>query len=61
MNDNKAAQEKINKNKKFKKEVDNPFAVATSQAKKMGYSNFTEGSTGDKKRKDIAEAIKRKE
>ena len=58
---NKASQEKINKNKKLKKEVENPFAVATSQAKKMGYSNFTEGSTGDKKRKNIAEAIKRKE
>jgi len=27
----------------------------------MGYSNFTEGSEGNKKREEIAEAIKRKE
>jgi len=39
--------------------VDNPFAVATAQAKKMGYSDFTEGSAGDKKRKEIAEAVKK--
>ena len=51
---------RMSKNK-LKKEVDNPFAVATAQAKKMGYSNFTEGSEGNKKREEIAEAIKRKE
>ena len=46
---------------KLKKGIDNPFAVATAQAKKMGYSDFTEGSGGDKKRDEIAEALKRKE
>ena len=51
---------RMSKNK-LKKEIDNPFAVATAQAKKMGYSNFTEGSEGNKKREEIAEAIKRKE
>jgi hypothetical protein len=39
--------------------VDNPFAVATAQAKKMGYSNFSEGSVGKRKRSEIAEALKR--
>ena len=43
----------------FSLAVDNPFAVATAQAKKMGYSDFTEGSAGDKKRKEIAEAVKK--
>ena len=42
----------------IRKQVDNPFAVATAQAKKMGYSDFAEGSAGDKKRKEIAEALK---
>ena len=40
--------------------VDSPFAVATAQAKKMGYKNFDEDSPGQKKRDEIAEAIKRK-
>lgn len=47
--------------RKLEKGIDNPFAVATAQAKKMGYSDFTEGSGGDKKRDEIAEALKRKE
>ena len=38
--------------------VNNPFAIATAQAKKMGYKDFTEGSKGDNKRKEIAEALK---
>ena len=38
----------------------NPFAVATAQAKKQGYTDFSEDSKGDKQRKDIAEALKRK-
>jgi len=44
--------------KQFAKAVDNPFAVATAQTQKMGYTDFTEGSAGDKKRKEIAEALK---
>ena len=43
--------------KKFSKQG-NPFAIATSQAKKMGYDDFSEGSTGRKKRGKIAEAVK---
>ena len=43
---------------KLLKAVDNPYAVATAQAKKMGYKNFKEGSEGDKKKDEIAEAIK---
>jgi len=39
---------------------DNPFAIATSQAKDMGYEDFSEGSTGRKKRGEIAEALKEK-
>ena len=39
--------------------VDNPFAVATAQAKKLGHSDFSEGSKGDKKRGEIAEALKK--
>ena len=41
------------------KAEDNPFAIATSQAKKQGHSNFKEGGAGDSKRKKIAEAVKR--
>ena len=37
---------------------DNPFAIGTSQAKKMGYEDFSEGSEGDEKRDEIVEAIK---
>ena len=39
--------------------MDNPYAVATAQAKKMGYKNFKEGSPGEKKVDEIAEAIKK--
>jgi len=42
------------------KEAINPFAVATAQAKKQGHKDFSEGSAGDKQRKNIAEAVKRK-
>ena len=40
------------------KAVENPFAVATAQAKKHGYDDFSEGSAGAKKRDEIAEALK---
>ena len=36
----------------------NPFAIATAKAKEMGYSDFSEGSDGNIKRGEIAEAIK---
>jgi len=36
----------------------NPFAIATAKAKEMGYSDFSEGSEGNTKRGEIAEAIK---
>jgi len=36
----------------------NPFAIATAQAKKQGYEDFSEGSAGAKKRDEIAEALK---
>ena len=42
----------------IEKEVENPFAVATAAAKKEGYKDFSEGSDGEKKRDEIAEAIK---
>jgi len=45
--------------KLLKAEVDNPYAVATAQAKKMGYKNFKEGSPGEEKVDEIAEAIKK--
>ena len=35
------------------------IAIATAQAKKMGYKKFTEGSPGDKKRDKLAKEIKR--
>ena len=40
------------------KEAKNPFAVATSQTKKMGYDDFSEGSEGKEKRDKIAESLK---
>ena len=40
------------------KAMGNPFAVATAQAKKQGYEDFSEGSAGAKKRDEIAEALK---
>jgi hypothetical protein len=36
----------------------NPFAIATAQAKKEGYSNFKEGSPGEKRVDEISESIK---
>jgi len=44
--------------KKLDKEIEEPFAVATAQAQKLGYTDFSEGSPGAKKRSEIAEAIK---
>ena len=35
-----------------------PFAIATAQAKKLGYTNFDDGSPGAKKRDEIAEGVK---
>ncbi len=47
-------------NEFFEKDgVDNPFAVATAAAKKMGHSDFSEGSDGAEKRGEIAEALKK--
>jgi len=51
-------QKSTNYNGVLEKNVENPFAVATAQAKKLGYDDFKEGSEGDKKRKEIAEALK---
>ena len=42
----------------IEKEVEDPFAVATAAAKKEGYKDFSEGGDGEKKRDEIAEAIK---
>jgi hypothetical protein len=42
----------------IEKDVENPFAVATAQAKKQGHKDFSEGSAGAKKRDEIAEALK---
>lgn len=39
---------------------DNPFAIATAQAKKEGYKDFKEGTAGEKRVDEISEAIKRK-
>ena len=38
----------------------NPFAIATAQAKKEGFDDFSEGSEGRDKRNKIAEDIKGK-
>ena len=43
----------------YMKAEDNPFAIATAQAKKQGHGNFKEGGAGNSVRKKIAEAIKR--
>lgn len=37
-----------------------PFAVATQRAKEEGFSDFSEGSPGRKRRDEIAEGIKAK-
>ena len=40
--------------------ADNIYAIATATAKKAGYSNFEEGSDGEKKREEIVLALKRR-
>ena len=39
---------------------DNIYAIATAAAKKAGYSDFDEGSDGEKKREEIVLALKRR-
>jgi len=62
INQNKADEAKDDRKKfirrKLLRKQQNPFAIATAKAKEMGYSDFSEGSEGDKKRGEIAEAIK---
>ena len=41
------------------KKIIEPFAVATSTAQKAGYTDFTRGSPGYKKREEILEALKK--
>jgi len=36
----------------------NPFAIATAQAKKEGYEDFSDGAEGEERRGEIAESIK---
>ena len=43
-----------------KEEAREPFAVATAQAQEEGFSDFSEGSPGEKRRDEIAEGIKAK-
>lgn len=43
-----------------KAEARSPFAAATAQAQEEGFSDFSEGSPGRKRRSEIAEAIKAK-
>ena len=40
--------------------MDNIYAIATATAKKAGYSDFDEGSEGEKKREEIVLALKRR-
>ena len=40
------------------KKGNNPFAIATAQAKEQGHKDFEDGTQGDEQRKKIAEAIK---
>ena len=42
----------------MEKAVRNIYSVATSQAQKLGYTDFSEGSPGDKKREKIVRALK---
>ena len=42
----------------MRKQVREPFAVATAGAKEQGFTDFSGGSKGDRKRDEIAEAIK---
>ena len=41
-----------------KRDKGDAFAIATSQAKKEGYDDFSEGSEGREKRNDLAEKLK---
>ena len=42
----------------IKKQVRDIYAVATAQAQKLGYVDFSPGSPGETKRDDIAESLK---
>ena len=48
------------KKTELKKQIRNPWAVAATQAKKMGYKDFSEGNPGREKRGEIAESLKEK-
>ena len=39
-------------------QLEAPFAIATAQAKEEGHEDFSDGSSGEKRRSEIAEAIK---
>ncbi len=54
----KSVEAQYTHKKNLDKEVKEPFAVATAQAQKLGYTDFSEGSPGAKKRSEIAESIK---
>ena len=41
-----------------KRDKGDAFAIATSQAKKEGYDDFSEGSEGREKRNELAEKLK---
>ena len=62
INQNKADEAKDNRESFVRRKLlgkqQNPFAIATAKAKEMGYSDFSEGSEGNTKRGEIAEAIK---
>jgi len=62
INQNKADEAKDDRKSFVRRKLlgkqQNPFAIATAKAKEMGYSDFSEGSEGNTKRGEIAEAIK---
>jgi len=62
INQNKADEAKDDRKSFIRRKLlgkqQNPFAIATAKAKDMGYSDFSEGSEGNTKRGEIAEAIK---
>ena len=41
-----------------KRDKGDAFAIATAQAKKEGYKDFSEGSEGREKRNELAEKLK---
>jgi hypothetical protein len=45
---------------KLKEILERKFRIATAQAKREGYKSFKPGSPGDKRRREIAEAIAEK-